>query len=87
MVPLLRSLISLPAGLVGMRLGRFTLLTAAGAALWNGLLGGLGYAAGVHWPQVSTLVARYERAVLAALALGIALVLARRVDLRRRRRP
>ena len=43
LVPGLRSVISLPAGIAGMEMWRFVLYTAAGATLWNGALTGAGY--------------------------------------------
>jgi membrane protein DedA with SNARE-associated domain len=46
MVPIVRSFISVPAGVVRMPLGQFLLFTTAGSLLWNGLLIGLGVAAG-----------------------------------------
>ena len=45
-VPIVRSLISIPAGMAGMRLVPFFLYTAAGSTVWNILLVGLGTAAG-----------------------------------------
>jgi membrane protein DedA with SNARE-associated domain len=46
MVPIVRSFISVPAGVVRMPLGRFVLLTAAGSLIWNTVLITLGVAAG-----------------------------------------
>ena len=46
MVPIVRSFVSVPAGVVRMPLGQFLLFTAAGSLLWNSLLIGLGVAAG-----------------------------------------
>ncbi len=46
MVPIVRSFISVPAGVVRMPLGQFLLFTAAGSLIWNSLLIGLGVAAG-----------------------------------------
>jgi membrane protein DedA with SNARE-associated domain len=46
MVPIVRSFISVPAGVVHMPFGQFMLFTAAGSLLWNSLLIGLGVAAG-----------------------------------------
>lgn len=43
LVPGLRSLISLPAGIARMEIWRFVIYTAAGSALWNGALTGAGY--------------------------------------------
>ena len=63
MVPGVRSLVSIPAGIYRMGLGRFVLLTAAGSALWNALFVGLGYR--LYTDAASTVV----YAVVAALVL------------------
>jgi membrane protein DedA with SNARE-associated domain len=44
MIPAIRQLISIPAGLARMNLGTFTLCTCIGAAIWNTILTGIGYA-------------------------------------------
>src|SRR3954463_3355170 len=46
MVPIVRSFISVPAGVVRMPMGQFLLFTAAGSLIWNSVLVGLGVAAG-----------------------------------------
>ena len=46
MVPIVRSFISVPAGVVRMPIGRFVLFTAACSLIWNSVLIGLGVAAG-----------------------------------------
>jgi len=46
MVPIVRSFISVPAGVVRMPIGQFLLFTAAGSLIWNSVLVGLGVAAG-----------------------------------------
>jgi membrane protein DedA with SNARE-associated domain len=46
MVPIVRSFISVPAGVVHMPFGQFLLYTAGGSLIWNSLLIGLGVAAG-----------------------------------------
>ncbi|MFP5373092.1 MAG: DedA family protein, partial [Actinomycetes bacterium] len=46
MVPIVRSFISVPAGVVRMPFGQFLLFTTAGSLIWNSLLIGLGVAAG-----------------------------------------
>jgi membrane protein DedA with SNARE-associated domain len=46
MVPIVRSFISVPAGVVRMPLGQFLLFTAGGSLIWNTVLIGLGVAAG-----------------------------------------
>ena len=46
MVPIVRSFISVPAGVVRMPFGQFLLFTAGGSLIWNSVLVGLGVAAG-----------------------------------------
>ena len=46
LVPVIRQLISIPAGLARMPLGRFTLFTGLGAGIWTAILAAVGYALG-----------------------------------------
>jgi membrane protein DedA with SNARE-associated domain len=46
MVPIVRSFISVPAGVVRMPIGQFLLFTAGGSLIWNSVLVSLGVAAG-----------------------------------------
>lgn len=81
-VPLARSLVSIPAGLTRMGLGRFTVLTVVGSLVWNVVLVGAGYGLGARWEEVSSVVGRYSDvaalAVIAVLAVGVYLLLRRR---------
>lgn len=52
-VPVVRSLISIPAGTAKMSPARFTLYTLVGSAVWNTVLVSLGAAAGSAWATVS----------------------------------
>ncbi|WP_374712250.1 DedA family protein [Symbiobacterium terraclitae] len=84
MVPVMRSLISIPAGLVRMNLGVFILYTAIGSAIWNLLLVGVGAALGAAWPTVSRWVSIYQDAVIAAALLAVAAFLLYRLATRRK---
>lgn len=50
LIPAVRQLISIPAGLSRMNLGTFTIFTALGAGVWNCILAGLGYWLGKSVP-------------------------------------
>jgi membrane protein DedA with SNARE-associated domain len=49
MLPVIRTFISLPAGIARMPLGRFTVLTFVGCLPWCLMLVGIGDAAGANW--------------------------------------
>ncbi|MFG3558123.1 DedA family protein [Micromonospora sp. NPDC047557] len=51
-VPVVRSLVSVPAGANRMPLGEFVLLTTIGSGVWNALIVGAGYALGSRWQDV-----------------------------------
>lgn len=53
MVPVFRSLISIPAGIERMHLGKFTLLTALGSLAWNALFVYGGYLLGENFHLIS----------------------------------
>ena len=52
-IPGVRTLVSIPAGLARMHYGIFTIMTFAGAYIWCTLLIGTGYALGHEWPLIS----------------------------------
>lgn len=85
MVPVLRSLISIPGGLVRMNLAVFVLYTALGSVIWNLLLSGVGALLGAAWPAVSRWVNLYQDVVIALLALAVAAFLLYRLASRRER--
>jgi membrane protein DedA with SNARE-associated domain len=72
LVPMVRSLISIPAGMNRMPLGRFLISTTLGTLIWNGLLVGLGMLLGENWPEVLAIVKQYEQVTL--LAIGALVV-------------
>lgn len=43
LIPAIRQLISIPAGISKMHVGQFAIFTALGAGVWNAVLAGLGY--------------------------------------------
>ena len=71
-VPLVRSLVSVPAGFRRMPLLRFTLLTAAGSALWNFALIGAGALLGEQWHVVGDYVGILQYVVIAGILAALA---------------
>ncbi len=72
MVPGVRSLLSLPAGMSGMSLPTFVFYSAIGSALWASLLTGAGYLLGDHYELVGEYLAPVSKVVLGLLLLAAA---------------
>ena len=64
MIPLFRSLISIPAGVTRMNLAKFTALTLVGSAIWNSVLILAGYALGANWAVVESYVGILSKIVV-----------------------
>jgi membrane protein DedA with SNARE-associated domain len=71
MVPILRSIVSLPAGLRRMPIVPFVLYTAAGALIWNSILIVAGWWLGDNWEEVSTVVDYLQIPVVLAVIGGM----------------
>lgn len=63
-VPVFRSLISIPAGMSGIPLGRFLIFTAIGAGAWNTGLISSGYLLGSNWSLVVGWLDQYQLAMI-----------------------
>jgi membrane protein DedA with SNARE-associated domain len=73
MVPLFRSVISLPAGIERMNVTKFLLLTTAGSLIWNTIFVTAGYVLGVNWNLVHDYADIFQKIVIAAVAIAITL--------------
>jgi membrane protein DedA with SNARE-associated domain len=69
MVPTLRSLISVPAGLFGMSLRRFLVFSTIGTAGWSAALAGAGYFLGSQFGDVEKWLGPLSTLVIAAIVL------------------
>ncbi|MFH8494827.1 DedA family protein [Streptomyces coeruleorubidus] len=83
MIPVFRSLISVPAGVERMRLPLFLGLTTLGSAIWNTAFVLAGYLLGANWHEVTTVVSMYSKVVLVLAGLAVAAL----VGVRLLRRP
>jgi membrane protein DedA with SNARE-associated domain len=86
MLPVVRSFVSIPAGIAEMPLGRYTVLTFVGTIPWCFGLAGIGLALGSGWERFHESFRYADYAIVAFVAAGIVYVLfrARRRRLRRR---
>lgn len=77
MVPLIRSLISIPAGMAKMRISTFILLTALGSLIWNSVLVFAGAMLGEHWTNILTIMDTYSWITYGLLFVGLLVVIIR----------
>jgi membrane protein DedA with SNARE-associated domain len=71
MVPGVRSVVSIPAGMLGTPFVRFVLLTTAGSAAWNALLLGAGWYLGDNWREIAGIVGSVSNFVLVLVAVAL----------------
>lgn len=71
-VPVVRHLISIPAGIARMAIHRFIFYTFVGAAMWNFILLYAGFKLGSHWDKIY----QYSKELDIAFVIGVVLFLA-----------
>ncbi|HEX6291533.1 MAG TPA: DedA family protein [Herpetosiphonaceae bacterium] len=79
LIPIIRSLISIPAGMDRMPLSKFLLYTVLGTTIWSAILSYAGWLLQANWQLVLGYVKQYEHLVLALVALGVVVFLYMRV--------
>ena len=84
-VPLIRSIVSIPAGFRRMKLTSFVVLTAIGSAAWNIALIGAGAVLGDQWERVGEYVGVFQWLVIAAILLLLVRFVVSRLKNRRRK--
>jgi membrane protein DedA with SNARE-associated domain len=78
MLPIIRTFISLPAGIAKMPFWRFTLFTVAGSIPWVVMLALVGQAVGDNWEDWRHKLGYLDYVVLAAIVGGVAYLIVRR---------
>ena len=79
MIPIFRSLISVPAGVERMSFGVFLLLTTVGSAIWNTVFVLAGYFLGEHYDRVEPYAGTFQKVVIAAVVLAVCVWVVMRV--------
>ncbi|WP_165218628.1 DedA family protein [Schaalia sp. ZJ1691] len=86
LIPVIRSFISIPAGVERMPIPVFLAYTTVGSALWNSLLVGAGFFLGENWTLVGEWISHYQGVVLGLFLAVIGLWIVRMIVRRRRQR-
>ncbi len=68
-IPIVRSLISIPAGMSEMPMGKFLIYTIAGSLIWNAVLTILGSSFGENWESILDIFDRYSHIVVILLVI------------------
>ena len=68
-VPIVRSLISIPAGISKMPMGKFLIYTTAGSTVWNAVLLIIGNIVGENWTNMLAIFEQYSHITLIVLIL------------------
>ncbi|MGH3133550.1 MAG: DedA family protein [Gaiellaceae bacterium] len=85
LTPVVRSFVSIPAGVMETPLVRYTLLTLAGSAIWCFAFAGAGYTAGESWEDLHHAFRYFDYLVAAAIVGAAAYLVYRHLRKRRRR--
>ncbi|WP_299166788.1 DedA family protein [uncultured Arthrobacter sp.] len=86
MVPIFRSLVSIPAGIERMPVWKFLGLTLAGSLIWNSIFVLAGYYLGENWHLVEQYADIFQKLVIAAVVLVLAFFIVSKVRKVRRKR-
>ena len=77
LIPVVRSVVSIPAGGDKMPLAKFTLLTAAGSLVWNTVWVAVGWGLGDQWEKAGRWGDYLQYVVVAAVAIGLVVLIVR----------
>ncbi|WP_027504929.1 DedA family protein [Rhodococcus sp. UNC23MFCrub1.1] len=84
MIPLVRSGISVPAGVSGMPVLQFLLYTTLGSLLWNTIFVLAGYFLGENWHYVEDYASVFQYVVIGLIAVAVVVLVTKRIRRRRR---
>ena len=78
-IPIIRTLISFPAGVAKMNFVKFTIYTLFGSLIWNIVLSYTGFILGDHWERIGAIVGQYEKVIIVVCILLFILYVGRGV--------
>jgi membrane protein DedA with SNARE-associated domain len=84
LIPLIRSLISIPAGMSRMNFWIFLLFTTLGSLIWNTILVTVGASVGSSWEKIVSYMDVYSNIIYAILAVGLGILILIFIKKRRR---
>ncbi len=79
LMPVVRTFISLPAGVARMPFGRFLIYSFVGSVIWSGLLAYIGMQLGQNWDTIGPIYHKFDYLFIALIVLLIALYIYRHV--------
>lgn len=85
MIPVFRSLISIPAGIERMPVWKFLLLTSAGSLVWNTIFVLSGFYLGENWHVVESYADVFQKIVIGVVVVAVAIWVLARIAKRRNR--
>lgn len=87
LLPIVRTFISFPAGVVRMNFPRFTIYSFVGSFIWCGLLALGGYYFGEHWEQLRAIMRPFDIPIAIVILAGVAYYVYRHVRKSRKHSP
>jgi len=72
MLPIVRTYISLPAGIARMRIDLFSVLTFLGSFIWSGFLAYLGFKLGQNWEAIGPYFRKFQIAIVVVIIFAVA---------------
>ena len=79
LIPLVRTFISLPAGIAKMRIGKFLIYTFVGSFIWCTALSLAGYLLGENWEKIRTVMRPFDPVIIALVVILIGFYIYRHI--------
>ncbi len=84
LLPGIRTVISLPAGMFEMDIKKFVIYTTLGCLIWSTLLTYIGFTLGAHWNSLEPYYRKFEFFIIALIVIGIIVYVEKHLHLRKK---